>query len=364
MTRPLPAYVPTPGEMLKDELDARGLTQKEFAEIIGRPPQAISEIINAKKSVTPEMALLLSEALGTSPEFWTNLQTQHDLFKARQSRTADPALPIRMRLHELVPVNELQKRGVLPRTPRIDELQGAVLSFLGISHLDEPIQMAANFRQNGHWTPQNNAQLAWLKCVEHEARRRETTLPPYSPETLDAVLPALLALTLDRQGVRQVPDLLAQAGILFVLSQKMPRSGVNGAAFWMDGHPVVALSDHYPHLDRFWFNLLHEVAHIRLGHEGVLLDEFGSGQDRASPQERAADLYARDLLIPADIWSAFMTAGQFQPEDIQAVATELGRHPSIFSGRFCFEQGTQANWRKYAPLSENLKDELDQLRSC
>ncbi|GBF07536.1 plasmid maintenance system antidote protein, XRE family [Deinococcus aerius] len=364
MTRPLPAYVPTPGEMLKDELEARGLTQKEFAEILGRPPQAVSEIINAKKSVTPEMALLLAEALGTTPEFWTNLQTQYDLFKARQRRTPDPELPVKMRLHELVPVAELQKRGVLPRTRNTEELKGAVLSFLGIGHLDEPIQMAANFRQNGHWTPDNNAQLAWLKCVEHEARRRAAKLPPYSPEALDAVVRTLVTLTVDRKGVRRIPDLLAQAGILFVLSQKMPRSGVNGAAFWMNGHPVVALSDGYPHLDRFWFNLLHELAHIRLGHEGVLLDEFGSGQDRDSPQEREADAYARDHLIPPDAWAAFMAAGQFQPEHMQAFAARTGRHPSIVSGRFCFERGDQANWRKYSVLNDNLKDELDRLRAC
>lgn len=364
MTRSLPAYVMPPGEHLADELEARGLTQKEFAEILGRPQQAINEIIKGKKAVTPEMALVLSEALGTSPEFWTNLQMRYDLFKARQGRTPDPELPVKMRLRELVPVAELQKRGVLPRTGDTEELKGAVLAFLGINHLDEPVQMAANFRQNGHWTPDNNKQLAWVKCVEHEARQREAQLPAYSGAALDAAVRSLLTLTVDRRGVRRVPELLAQAGVLFVLSGKMSGSGVNGAALWLGGHPVVALSDHYPHLDRFWFNLLHEVGHIRRDHRGILLDEFGSEQDRDSPQEREADLYARDLLIPPDAWAAFMRSGKFQPESMEAFAARIGRHPSIVSGRFCFEQGEQAGWRKYASLTDNLKDELTRLRAC
>jgi HTH-type transcriptional regulator / antitoxin HigA len=56
----VPAEVFLPGEFLRDELEARGWSQTEFAEIIGREPRVVNEIILAKRAITPETALDLS----------------------------------------------------------------------------------------------------------------------------------------------------------------------------------------------------------------------------------------------------------------------------------------------------------------
>ena len=60
-----PAEVFPPGEFIKEEIEARGWSQVEFAEIIGRPPRLISELIGAKRAVTPETAKGLAAAFGT-----------------------------------------------------------------------------------------------------------------------------------------------------------------------------------------------------------------------------------------------------------------------------------------------------------
>ena len=80
--------IPThPGEILLEEyLHPLGFTQVQFARHIGVPTQRINEIINGKRGITPETAWLLSQALDTTPEFWMNLQTQHDLARKRPSR--------------------------------------------------------------------------------------------------------------------------------------------------------------------------------------------------------------------------------------------------------------------------------------
>jgi addiction module HigA family antidote len=83
-TSPGPARVTPPGVILKRELEARGWTQNDLAEIMGRPSQAISEIIRGTKQVTPETALELAQAMGTSPEFWTNLEINYRLHLARK----------------------------------------------------------------------------------------------------------------------------------------------------------------------------------------------------------------------------------------------------------------------------------------
>lgn len=94
MTLPhTPAEAFTPGEYLRDELEERGWTVTEFADVIGWPIQAVSEILNAKKSITPDTALSLSEALGTSAELWLNLQTAHQLYQRRWAgRSSSPPL--------------------------------------------------------------------------------------------------------------------------------------------------------------------------------------------------------------------------------------------------------------------------------
>ena len=78
------AYTPSPGEILATELVARGWSQRHFATIIGRPPQAVNEILRAKKQITPETALRIAAALDTSAELWVNLETDYRLALARQ----------------------------------------------------------------------------------------------------------------------------------------------------------------------------------------------------------------------------------------------------------------------------------------
>jgi addiction module HigA family antidote len=72
-----------PGEMLLAEfLEPLGLTQVELAQRIGVPFQRINQIVKQKRSVTPDTALRFAQLLGTTPEFWLNLQQNWDLYEA------------------------------------------------------------------------------------------------------------------------------------------------------------------------------------------------------------------------------------------------------------------------------------------
>ena len=72
-----------PGEYLAEEIEARGVSQKELAKRMGRPLNAINEIINGKKAITAETALQLEEVMPEIPaRFWLNLETDYQLTKA------------------------------------------------------------------------------------------------------------------------------------------------------------------------------------------------------------------------------------------------------------------------------------------
>src|SRR3990172_1230131 len=71
-----------PGEYLAEEIEARGISQKELARRMGRPLNAINEIINAKKAITAETALQLEAVMPEIPaRFWLNLETDYQLTK-------------------------------------------------------------------------------------------------------------------------------------------------------------------------------------------------------------------------------------------------------------------------------------------
>lgn len=66
-----------PGEILAEELEARGIDHEEMAARLGWSLRDVSEVIAAKRSITPEMALGMARVLGTGPEFWTNLERRY-----------------------------------------------------------------------------------------------------------------------------------------------------------------------------------------------------------------------------------------------------------------------------------------------
>jgi addiction module HigA family antidote len=80
--------IPThPGEVLLEEfLVPMNVSQVAFAAHISVPVQRVNEIVRGKRGITPETAWLFAEALGTSPEFWLNLQSNYDLVRSRPKR--------------------------------------------------------------------------------------------------------------------------------------------------------------------------------------------------------------------------------------------------------------------------------------
>lgn len=74
-----------PGEMLKDELEARGISQRKFAGIIGMSYTAFNEIINGKRPITTDTALKIEAATGISANIWIGLQADYNMQTARHN---------------------------------------------------------------------------------------------------------------------------------------------------------------------------------------------------------------------------------------------------------------------------------------
>ena len=89
-----------PGELIKDELKERNMTQKQLAELTGIKPSVLSETINGKRSISLNVAVALEKVLGIPAEVWMNLQTQFNLDstqiaeREKQKETVSVTIPV------------------------------------------------------------------------------------------------------------------------------------------------------------------------------------------------------------------------------------------------------------------------------
>ncbi|HXS72652.1 MAG TPA: HigA family addiction module antitoxin [Rhodanobacteraceae bacterium] len=89
---------PHPGEFITGVyLEPNGISGRELAATIGVASSTLSRVLNGSSRITPEMALLLSKALGRSPESWLAMQSNHDLWAARKTVNLDRVAKLALR---------------------------------------------------------------------------------------------------------------------------------------------------------------------------------------------------------------------------------------------------------------------------
>ncbi len=91
-----PGKASHPGEVIREEIKARGIQQQELAKQMGIAKTVISEIINGKRNLTPTLSLNLEKVLGINAEFWMNFQMQYEIdlirikYKNQKTQTKKP----------------------------------------------------------------------------------------------------------------------------------------------------------------------------------------------------------------------------------------------------------------------------------
>lgn len=361
MTVRRPAEVFPPGEFLREELEERGWTQTDLAEILGRPVRLVNEIIMGKRRITPETAKGLSAALGTSPEFWLNLESAYQLWRVRSDGGTD-AVARRARLYNYAPVKELARRGWIEWSDNIDVLEKRVTDFYEVSSLDEtPVFSGYAARKSTPYTSESDAQRAWLYRGRKLARA--VHIGRYSKENLAEAVRRLRLLLHTPEEIRHVPRILSEAGIRLVILEALPNSRIDGASFWLDdGSPVIVLSLRFDRIDCFWHTLMHELGHIRNGDSLSVdtdLDDAGSDADKPE-NEKMADTFAVEQLIPQQRLDGFIARVRplYSAVRIEAFAKTCDVHPGIVVGQLQHRgEISWANLRKMlVPIRKVITD--------
>lgn len=322
-----------PGDFLTEELEARHWSQGDFAQILGRPAQFVSEIIAGKKEITRESAAQIGAALGTGPEYWLNLQNAYLLWSQTQSGAARKELDevrLRARMNELAPVSLMRKRGLLTGdTPAKQAAE--LIELFQIENINEtPRFLAAARRSNGDEEP-TPTQKAWLACARRHAQKLDVS--GYDSTGLERLAEGLSRLLADPTQFSTLPGKFASVGVRLVYVEAFPGSKINGASFLLDENgeqPVIALSGRGKRLDIVLFTLLHEVAHIVLGHVSSGRPVIDEDSPDDEPTERAANDKAGAWQIPGKLPVLPHTVRRGW---LEATATRLAVHPVIVLGR-------------------------------
>lgn len=349
-----PAEVFPPGEFLADELEARGWTQTELAEIIRRPHKLVNDLVNAKRAVTPETATDLAEAFGTTAQLWMNLETSWQLSKVP---ARDDSISRAAALRERFPVREMIKRGWIEQVESTAEMESAVCDYFNLRSINDNIQFQHAARRN-HDSDVSTIQWAWIFRVSQLATSMK--VGPYSEKVLRSRISDLEKLMGEPEEVRHIPRILRECGVRFVIVEPIPGSEIQGVCFWINQNesPVIGLTLKGDQIDKFWFDFWHEVEHVLNGDGkgGIVIDEFDESKPATDEIEINANRRAAEHCVPQTQMRDFILrhTPMFSEKAFIGFSRIMKRHPGIVAGQIQRRTDRWTLFKKHQPRIRHI----------
>ena len=324
---------------MREKIDERGWTQELVAEITGCSRQTIYSIVSGKSNVSPDMAIAFAAAFGNSPEEWLRWDSLYRLSITDRDTSDVTALA---KCHSVAPIKDMVKRGWIPETQDAEELENALKKFFGTDSLDSvTLQLAP--RRTAIIPELNSSEKAW--CFRARQLALSQAVARFSAKGVKPAKTKLRKLAAYSKEARHVPGVLAECGIRFVVIEPIPGVKIDGASFWLEDGPAIAISMRHDRIDGFWFTLMHEMAHVENGDAAIDPDLIDGTKGIAirlvnNEAERLADQQAADSLIPtSELKSFIQRVGPFYPTTrIVQFANRMKIHPGIIVGQLRHRQ--------------------------
>ncbi|MCR5416743.1 MAG: HigA family addiction module antidote protein [Pseudobutyrivibrio sp.] len=317
-----------PGYYIKELVDDSGLTQEDFSKRLDTTPKNLSKIINGEQGLSRDMALKLSRMLGTTVEYWLNLQKKYDT-KIAEFESQDE-LVLEREIFKNIDYKYFRENFNSPELSRkVDDQIRYVREFLNISTLNvlKNNDLAVSYRSYSSEPSVTNIINSNIMVQISVNKTLEIESPRYNKKLFEEAIEYALTLTTEHKTfVKQIYDRFLEAGVVFVLLPNLKNSGINGATKKVGNRMMLMVNDRRAYSDTFWFTLLHECGHIINGDYGLTFDNEKGNED-------AADKYAQDKLIDPEKYISFVDSYSFTEEKIRKFASEINRDPGIVLGR-------------------------------
>lgn len=318
-----------PGYYIQEIIEASGLTQVDFAKRLDTTPKNLSLLIRGEQSLSNDIAMKLSRMLGTSVQYWLNLQTAYDSLMA-EFKSQDELVQER-EIFKYLDYKYFREYFGLPDLPRKkDEQIKQVRELLNISTLSvlQNRDLAVAFRSSQNDLPEACVIKANVMVQLATNRALEIDAPKYDKKKFEEAVRMALTLTKKHDSfLPLIKDAFKQAGVILVVLPNISGSQINCATKKVGNNIMLFVNDRRMYADSFWFTLFHEIGHIINSDYGISLDK------EKGDKESAADIYAANALIPEEKYKAFIGKKNFNVQDVLEFADELDRDPGIVIGR-------------------------------
>ena len=315
-----------PGATIREQLENRGMTQKEFALRMGLSEKHISHLINGQVELTQDVALRLESVLGVPASFWNNLES---IYREKLTRVIEEQeLERDVELASAFPYPKMAAFGWVTAASKAEEKALNLRRFFEVAKLallDGLRIPGIAYRRTGTNETSDYSLAAWAQKARIEARQYKTAAINISK--LKQEIPRIREMTVKNPDVfcKELTTLFARCGIALVFLPHIGGSFLHGATFYDGNRIIMGLTVRGRDADKFWFSLFHEMCHIIRGHI--------SASQTNMEQEDEADAFARDVLIPLEQYRVFISANCFSKDCIVAFAHKIGIAPGIVLGR-------------------------------
>ena len=318
-----------PGATLKETLETINMTQASFAVRTGLSEQYISKIVNGEAPITHDTAIKFETVLSIPASFWLNFEAIYREKKSRleyEKRLEKEAEKVNATLY-----NKMSSLGWVKPARDLREKAKNLLSFLGFSSFDQIEEgLSTCYRVSGKKTADPIALASMLRKAELEAEAIETK--PYSETKLKKVLPQIRNMTNQEPEnfIDEIIELCRECGVALVFLPHLPKTFMHGATRWINSKKViVVVTLRLKTIDQFWFSLFHEFKHV-LSHK-IKYTFISTGSN--SQEEKEADIFATNYLIPIDEYRVFCSRHNFSFSSIHQFACSINIEPTIVIGR-------------------------------
>jgi HTH-type transcriptional regulator/antitoxin HigA len=348
----------TPGQLISALLEQRGWTARTLAVVMGVDETGLNKIIAAKRGIDAKTAIILEEVFGIEAEDFLKLQKTYDLAVARIEARPDPKRKTRAQLYGDLPVAAMIKRGWLNASSVKDteNLESSLCRFFGVNRIDDVEILPHAAKRTEVSVSATPAQLAWIYRVKTLAE--EMMVGRYSAAAVQAAIKKIQGLLYAPEELRNVPRILAEAGIRFVIVEALPSSKIDGVCFWLDDtSPVIGMTLRFDRIDNFCFVLRHELEHVlnRDGLTTAMLDvdiQSANHEYEAAEierQERMANEAAAEFCVPKKMMDAFISrkAPIFAERDIIGLSRMIKVHPGLIAGQLQHRTGEYNKFRQH-----------------
>lgn len=364
-----PDYAIHPGEYLEELLEARGMSQAELAIRLSITKKHLSNLINGKVPISFELAHSLEMVFNDYPtKYWLSLQATYRIFK--KSEDIEEQYLAEKDAYDCW-LDQFDYANLLKMdyVPELDHGKTPVskiynlLIFFGCSDIESWNKMycsnlPAACRISGASTAKLGNTSSWIRAGQLMAQSSVFDLPEYDKAKFKVALTAIKDITVDASDGfdKKMTELCANAGVKLLFVKELPRSGICGAAYWINGNatPCIQMSLRFKKNDHFWFTFFHEAAHILSEHKKMIYLDCNKIEE--SDIEMEADKFSRDFLIPATEYNQFLTKDRFSKSDIIQFAKQIDIHPGIIVGRLQHDQKIPWSWHNSLKINFGWED--------